>query len=531
MKLKPLELTLAAAFLLLVALIGWLTVADLSRETASKKESSPASSPVLTTQSAASKNSGATPTTARKSKKLDSLLARPKERLVQFDNEEDYRRFLDSIADSNLQLLGSLDTLRAAWIGFDDLTDFDGLLDSDELGFNYLVTLPLPPGDSSVQAGAVGFRGNALEWLGIKGDNSQWGKDVVVAVVDTGISSHPALPDNVRAIDLVGDGGDSAKHGHGTAVASIIAGTNEITPGVSPAVSLLDVRVADVNGNSNSFTLAEGIVAAVDGGAKVINVSMGSYGNSTIVDNAVDYAYENGAVIVASSGNEGFDQPAFPAGINEVYAVGAVDQAGELVNFSNTGENLDITAPGLEVFAAWTDDRYIEFSGTSASAPYVTAAIATAMSEFNLTATQAANYVLGHTNEAGFPGADTNYGEGHLDVGNIIESQTPGIYDIATVSNLVQTGTTNTLLTVVQNQGTEFIPSAQVTVSTPFAEVPLQVPGLAPREIHTFEIPTALPSDGSEFFVSSQSSLGPRLLDSEPQNDIKSTSFDLSAEP
>lgn len=531
MKIKPLELVLAAAFLILVVLLGWLTVADLSREVSQDNENQSVGGSLLITQSAVAKNSGQSPLSARKSAAGDSFLARPKERLVQFKTEEDYRRFLASLGSSNLRLLGSLDSLRAVRVGFDDLADFDGLVDPDELGFNYLVSLPLPPGEGQIQAGAVGFRGNALDFLGITSDNSVWGDGVLLAVLDTGITSHEALPENIRRIDLIDTDGTTPLHGHGTAVASLIAGTNNLTPGVSPAVTLLDVRVAATDGGSTSFLLAEGIVAAVDAGAEVINISLGSAGNSVLVANAVDYATENGAVIVSSSGNEGADQPSFPAGYEDVYAVGAVDREGTVVDFSNTGENLDLTAPGLEVFAAWTDNRYIEFTGTSASSPYVAAAVATAISEFNLSPIQAAEYVLRFTNEAGNPGVDPSYGLGNLDVGRVINSETPQIFDIAAVSNLIEIGERNSVVTVVQNQGTESISSAQVNISTPFARIPLQVARLAPGEIQTFEVPTALPNDGREFFVTTEASLTQDFQDFEPQNNIRSTTFDLNSEP
>ena len=531
MKLKPLELTLITLFVVFAVVTGWLLITDISRETARKKEANSSQTPVLTGPSATEKASGSTRKRSQNTDNLDPLLARANERLVQFDNDEDYQRFLNSIDSSNLRLLGSLDSLRAAWLGFDNLSDFDGLLDPDELGHNYLVTLPLFPGQGQVQAGAVGFGGNALEWLGITGDNSQWGRDVVVAVVDTGITPHQALPENIQQIDLVAETGTSEQHGHGTAVASLIAGTNSLTPGVSPAATLLDIRVADSNGESNSFMLAQGITAAVDNGADVINISLGTYGNSLLVERAVQYADANGAVIIASSGNEGFEQPAFPAGYNEVYAVGAVDREGTLVDFSNTGDTLDITAPGLEVFAAWTDGRYIEFTGTSASAPYVAAAVATAMSEFQLTASQAAEYVLSFANEAGSAGTDPSYGEGLLDVGRVINSTTPNIYDIAAVSNLVETGESNSLVTIVQNQGTETISQGEVSISTPFAEVPLRLSNLAPGEIQTFEVPTSLPQNGEEFFVTTEATLSGDLQDADPENNIRSTAFDFTTEP
>ena len=534
MKIKPLELALTAIFLVLAVLVGWLIVADVDKRTTQEKKPSPSRKPLLVNENPEALNTGRTPrrSSSSLSEEREPFLARPKERLVQFNNEEDYQKFLNALKSSDLRLIRSLDSLRSAWVGFNSLSDFDGLVDPDQLGFNFIVGSPIPPSQGSIQAGAIGFNGNALEWLGITSDNSQWGEGVTLAIIDSGITDHEALPDNIRRIDLVGDTAPSnLLNGHGTAVASLVAGTNAITPGVSPGVTLLDVRVSDSNGQSSSFILAEGIVAAVDGGAQVLNVSLGSYGDSSVVANAVEYASDNGVVIVASSGNEGFDQPAFPAGYSDVIAVGAVDQAGVLVDFSNTGENLDITAPGLEVFAAWTENRYIEFTGTSGSAPLVAAGIVTAMSEFDLNANQAASLVTSLANEAGSPGQDIEYGDGHLDVGRVINSETPGIFDIAAVSNLVETGSSNSVITVVQNQGTEVISNAQLTISTPFSEIPLQVSQLSPSETQVFEIPTSLPPSGEEFFISTEALLNPAFQDSEPSNNFKETSFKFEVTP
>ena len=532
MKIRPLELSLIGLFLILAGVAGWLLLNDVADSAIADKESAPHQRRLRTSESPQERSSGHARTKAQHEARKEPFLARPNERLVQFGNEEDYRNFLKSAANSKLRILGSLDALRAVRVGFSDLSDFDGLIDPDETGFNFLVGLPLAPGEGEVQTGAVGFGRNALDFLGITGDNSTWGEGVVVAVIDTGIVGHSALPDNIQHFDLVDAGTSSTeRNGHGTAVASLIAGQNNITPGVSPAVQLIDVRVSDVNGNSTSFLLAEGIVTAVDAGADVINISLGSYGDSLLVQSAVDYAFANDAVIVASSGNEGFDQPAFPAGYEQVVAVGAVDQQGTVVDFSNTGENLDITAPGLELPAAYTDDRYIEFTGTSASAPYVAAAVATAMSEFQLTAPQAVEYVLEFSNEAGAPGQDTSYGVGLLDVGRVIDSNTSGIYDIAAVSNLVQTGEGSSVVAVVQNQGTETISNARVNISTPFSDIPLQVASLAPGEIQTFDIPTTLPDGGEEFAITTEAILSSAFQDAEPTNNVRSTPFNLEAAP
>ena len=216
--------------------------------------------------------------------------------------------------------------------------------------------------------------GNGLhEWLGITGDNSDWGKGVKIAVLDTGVDAHPAFETSIRSINIVDRSpGGSANNGHGTAVASVIIGNDSLTPGVAPGADLISVRIADDEGQSNSFLLAKGIVAAVDVGAKLINVSMGSFGDSAIVRNAIQYATDGGALIVAAAGNNGIDQVSYPAANEGVIAVGGVDAQGNHLDFSNSGESIDISAPGFGVNAAWTDDQAASVNGTSFSAPIVT---------------------------------------------------------------------------------------------------------------------------------------------------------------
>ena len=114
----------------------------------------------------------------------------------------------------------------------------------------------------------------------------------------------------------------------------------------------------------DSFTLAEGIVAAVDQGAKVLSLSLGSGGEGIVLRKAVDYALKKGAVIVASAGNDALSQVTYPAAYSDVIGVSAVDAAGKLADFSNIGEGVNLAAPGIGLHSAWLDDGEVSFSGT-----------------------------------------------------------------------------------------------------------------------------------------------------------------------
>jgi len=435
------------------------------------------------------------------------------EALLTFSSEEAYRKFLASVGSRRIRLLASSDPLRSVRVGFEryeDLAHELGGMDPSETtaGVNYLVTIPAPPatGDApGAGAGAVPFGRDALAWLGIDGDNSAFGSGVRVAVLDSGVQAHAAFGDRqISEVNYVVDAGGQvvpidSDNGHGTAVASIIGGSDPRLPGVAPAADLLSYRILDNSGVTDSFTLAQAIVGATDAGADVINVSLGSSGDSNVVRDAVTYAMDNGALIVAASGNEGADRVSYPAAIEGVVAVAANDARGEHLDFANAGTNLEaggLSAPGYGVAAAWPGDQAITFSGTSASAPYVSGAVAAVMSSNpGMSSQDAYQLLLANSNEAGAPGADPIYGAGNLDVGRTLQSGTDGIVDVAVASYYYDPvlaaagGNESTAQVVVENRGTEPVHNIVVEVDSGHGARNYNVPYLNPGDIAVLETP------------------------------------------
>jgi len=517
----------------LIAVLGYfLMTAFPGLESTSKGAVHKQSSPRDSVQRAPSTNRASKlSSTGPAEEAPDSLDAEiPKEGLVRFNSEEHYRAFLNQLSSRGLRLLGGSDTLRTVRVGF---TKFDQLKDIDgsDVSPNFPVFISPPP-EVGAQAGAQAFGANALEAIGIFGDNSTWGKGITVAVIDSGVNDHIALQEGVTRLTLTELPDGATQLGHGTAVASIISGNHPQTPGVAPISTILSIRVTDDEGRSNSFALAEGIIAAVDGGAQIINISMGSDGNSIVVSDAVAYAQKLGAVIVASSGNEGASTPAYPAAHDGVISVGAVEAGGEHLNFSNTGENLSIVAPGYEVNAAWGENQMTAFSGTSASAPFVSGAIAAVMSQNpGYTAQQAANLVIRLSNEAGQAGSDPQYGQGSLDVGRALENGQSGIYDIAVTSQVLGSNSAGSpeVTIVVQNQGTETLFNSPVRIQTPSGTTDISINSLIPGQVYTTTLPLSFLTSGETAIVySSASTSGSE--DNQLGNNSRQNSFSQSAE-
>lgn len=336
-------------------------------------------------------------------------------------------------------------------------------------GANYHVRVPRtvePDDPRAPRSDYVGFGDKMLAWLGVSGDHSTWGQGITVAVLDTGVGAHSAISEEqIRRLNLVDDSGIAGSHA--TSVASLLIGSSDSVTGLSPGVDVLSIRVMPEGERGDAFTLASAIVEAVDQGSAVINISLGSYGDSFLLKEAIDYASHNGVAVVASAGNDAVSDITYPAAYEDVIAVGAVDGTGRHIYFSNRGEELDLAAPGLAVNAAGPDDTTIAFSGTSAATPLVAGTIATLMaSDPELTAADAAEIALAYTDDHGMPGTDVEYGVGTLNVGRIAARDVAGLYDVAVGDAVVTTDGDGYRLTLyVQNRGTEPLRSVDMTVT------------------------------------------------------------------
>lgn len=191
------------------------------------------------------------------------------------------------------------------------------------------------------------------------------GEAVTVAVIDSGVSDAPqVLSGKVSIGDSLIDDGHGAGCdlvGHGTSIAGIIAGrTDSDSPfaGMAPKAKILSIRVmADlrpVNGEEIPDHLATAIRQATDAGADVINLSI-QVSHTKSLEKAVSYAADKGVLLVAAAGNQGgsdgSNQPQYPAAYDNdaVLAVASIGPDGTPAETSNTGEYLDIAAPGENI--------------------------------------------------------------------------------------------------------------------------------------------------------------------------------------
>ena len=278
-------------------------------------------------------------------------------------------------------------------------------------------------------------------------DNHQWalekvdapeawglstGQDILIAVVDTGTDlDHPDLVSKVRADidrDFVNDDDDADDdHGHGTHVSGIAAAATDNGLGVAGLgweATILPLKALDENGDGRATNVAAAIRHAADNGADVINMSVGGAAACPYyVQDAVDYAYGRGAVLVAAAGNnEGYEEN-FPANCEHVLGVAATTSYDTHASYSNYGNHVSVAAPGSSIYSTgWIGDGgtnctsgYCYKSGTSMATPYVAGLAALVYSRYpTYTPDQVASAILDNAVDLETPGWDMYTGCGRI---------------------------------------------------------------------------------------------------------------------
>lgn len=256
-------------------------------------------------------------------------------------------------------------------------------------------------GDSTVWADSSGYY---YSWMppnsglwhrvnlrGAHGEADNLGHEVVVAVLDTGVDmTHPLLAGALSAAgwnfvenndDPDETGTASGSYGHGTIVAGIVRQ-------IAPRATILPVRVLESDGSGDVLDVVQGVYYAVQQGADVINLSLGSREESPALTAALNYAMQNGVFVTSTAGNANLSGLNYPAALahtdHRMFSVTSVDLDDAKSVFSNFDYTADIAAPGEFVYGPYPGGGLAAWSGTSMAAPVVAGAIALALGEDEL---------------------------------------------------------------------------------------------------------------------------------------------------
>jgi hypothetical protein len=461
--------------------------------------------------------------------------ARPGEIIIIFKTARAMHEFVARAPSAGAYVIasvGQLFAVRARCLSLDALTDdmLKNARDLELVGGNHLVEIPEPPPADRADRAHHAVGGALLAAIGVNGgaDNSAWGRGVTIAVLDNAVMPDATFaPDRLRILDI-GWGaapGSGARRGHGTSVAALAAGSAPGARGVAPMARVLGIRVVDEEGFGDIFTIAKGIADAVDEGADIINISLGRRAGDIVTRRAIDYATEHGAVLVAAAGNEQSTELSWPAAEPRVISVGAVDASGIVARFSNSGPQLQITAPGVAIDSAGADGGRAPFSGTSASAPIVAGALAALMSETpGLTAPQAWEILRTHAGDAGEPGHDPDYGHGVLNLGWAMARNDTARADMAVTAHLHDRAR-RAVTIVVQNRGGFGIAGAVLDTELDGASSKQVFPWIDPGAVatSTLPLPAGLSAAAAGAILRTTLALPAGLVDSVPENNHRSS--------
>ena len=243
------------------------------------------------------------------------------------------------------------------------------------------------------------------------------GSDIKIAVIDSGIDdAHAELSGSV-AENYNALASPMAPHSHGTAIAGLIAAHGKLL-GAAPNAKILGVRTFDPAGataQGTTFAILKGLDWAAAQGARIINMSFAGP-NDPAIHRALEAAFKKGIVLIAAAGNAGAKSPPlYPAADANVIAVSATDADDRLLEASNRGNHIAVTAPGAQLLVA-TPSGYEFSSGTSYSAAAISGVVALMLEQRGeLTPRDVRGILQATARDIGPKGKDAMFGAGIVD--------------------------------------------------------------------------------------------------------------------
>ncbi|MEO4052898.1 S8 family peptidase [Solibacillus sp. CAU 1738] len=233
----------------------------------------------------------------------------------------------------------------------------------------------------------------------VKWEKGIFGNGITIAIIDSGIDiHHKKLQSSIKTGYNFSDDDEGNisiyqdYNGHGTHIAGIISK-------IAPKAKLLILKVLNKYGSGTVQALIDSINYAIDWrGTKnervrVISLSLGMKNPDDELHKVIKRAIKNNISVVVSVGNEGdgdinTEEISYPAGYQEVIGVGAINNSSDIANFSNTNKEVDIYAPGVDIYSTFLNNEYATLSGTSMAAPHVTGALALLIEEYEKTSSR-----------------------------------------------------------------------------------------------------------------------------------------------
>ncbi len=370
----------------------------------------------------------------------------PNRLLVRFAPDTSAEKIRELHQELGAQVIGEIPTLDVQVLRFDDeaLTMVTAYQNNREVEYaepDYIAQVygapdPIQPQLLGAPLSLLTNPNDTLytqQWHHDKIDSSTaWdystGVGMTIAIIDTGVNcNHTDLSDDcVAGYDFVNADNDPMDdHGHGTHVAGIAAGVTNNSRGIAGtgwSAKIMPLKGLNAAGNGSHSALAAAITYAVDHGADVINMSLGSYFTSRTLGDAVEYAIDSDVSVTAAAANDNVSNPTYPAAFPGVLGISATTQSDSKASFSNYGNHIDLAAPGVGILSTVLSGGYQAWSGTSMASPVV-AGVAALLHEQGPDRTPADVEELLEQSavDLGASGWDQLFGWGRIDAGAALE--------------------------------------------------------------------------------------------------------------
>ena len=343
------------------------------------------------------------------------------------------------------------------------------------VGENLRVKFDVDTPTSKVTGSTRGnYWGYQLDTLEIeKAWSESTGKGVKIAVVDSGVDMNEvSLKERVLpGWSPDGSDGRADSNGHGTAVASILAGRlsdgNGVV-GIAPDSLVVPIAVVGNSGFVSSDIVVRGIVWAVDSGVDIINISMSGVEDYPPLQAAVEYALGKDVMVVASGGNfyQNGNPTTFPASYKGIIAVGAVDRDNLVATYSNQGGYISLVAPGNNILAPFVGNGVSSWEGTSVAAPMISGLFAIMQAKYPFLNIKEIFQAVSYTaKDLATPGVDISTGYGLPSISEAIKYINSNYYKVELKSNRVAYGQEVLSLNVSRASNEAFAGSLKVNLT------------------------------------------------------------------
>ena len=262
-------------------------------------------------------------------------------------------------------------------------------------------------------------------------------EETIISIIDTGVNEHSELSGKiVGGFDFINNDYDAYDdNGHGTACAGIAAAIGNNGQGIAGVCwdcLVMPIKVLGADGYGDDNGISNGIIWSTDNDADVISMSLGGGGYASYTDSAINYATENGTVVLSASGNDNAGSVSYPSAYTNSISVGALSPCNERKSTnscdgenywgSNYGTGLDFLAPGVRINTITSSGGYTStFNGTSSACPHA-AGIAGLIKSIGpgIGAEDVRLIMQLNSHDLGNPGFDTQTGYGRVNAYNSV---------------------------------------------------------------------------------------------------------------